>query len=1183
MSFFKFRSSPTVRLVKKIINPPLNTHPPSRPAAAPANAAPVPPAQEQLSSSQINREPSADAEPDLKPSSESMADGSLAEHQTHFALSRIADTEETTMANTKPIASLKSPVKSSINPSSGDISSTGDSSDSSLQWLFTFTDLLHKAPDLEALLETVVTQVYQHFQVDRVLICRFHANDHGVVLAEAVADGFTPSLNEILPAIAFGATTAEQGQRLVTVVHNAAETLLTPYQQQLLERFQVKSSLSIPILLEQSWGVLVVQQCAEPRQWQAVDLSLLHKVATELRLNLQPAEERRRRARRSKQTKILARVIQKIHQPMDVQNVFQTTTQELQQSLQCDRVAVYRFNDDWSGQFVAESVNLQWVPLVNPNVRLVWQDTYLQETQGGRYQNGETLAVDDIYNAGYRDCHIELLEQFQAKAYAIAPIISGNQLWGLLAAYQNNGPRHWEEEEVEFLAQIGYQFGVALQQATYVEALQAQSVQINKIAERERLILKIVNRMRQTFDLNRVFTTTSREVRRFLKADRVAIYKFDPDSNYSSGVTVAEDVEAGFPSVLSLSVTDHCFGERYVEEYQKGRIWMVTDIENSDLQDCFVELLTPFEAKATLVVPLLKGEAVWGLFYIHQCSEPREWQEEEVDFTKQVAAQLNIALQQGEYVAQLQQQSKRLAEAAEQESLINKTVDRIRQSLDLEQAFRVTSREIRNFLNVDRVAIYKFAPESGHSMGVTIAEDVRPGYTSALDVPVTDHCFSEGFAKEYQQGRVCAIADVYNAGLKECYINVLSQFQVRANMAVPLLKGDELWGLFCIHQCSGPRQWQEAEVEFTKRIAAQLNIAIQQGEYVEQLRQQSDQLAAAAKRDKAAKEMLQQEVIQLLSAVRPALEGDLTVRAPVTDNEVGTVADAYNSTLSSLRQIILQVQTASRQVTETSQTSEAAISDLASLAREQFLSLTQALEQIQAMVHSTEAVEANAQEVQIAVQQANRTVLSGDAAIDRTVGEMQEIRGTVAETNKRLKQLSESSQKISKVVNLIRNFTTQTQLLALNASIEATRAGEYGRGFAVVADEVRSLARQSAEAATEIEQLVQDIQGSTAEVSIAMERGIEQVASGTHVVKEARQSFTAIADATAQISELVGGITLSTQNQTQQCQSVTQTMSEVAEIANTTLENSVAISAAIKELLTMAQDLENRSAQFKVH
>ncbi len=870
-----------------------------------------------------------------------------------------------------------------------------------LDALFSLSRRMQQAETLETLLAVTVSEVRELLNVDRVLIYRFEGEYQGVVMAESIVNGYTPSRNEVLPAIAFGAKTRHDYEQLPFVITRANLEQITPHQAQLLERFQVKASLSLQIVLDQQvWGLFVVQQCAYLRNWEEFEINRLRQILQELRLNLQPVEARAHQQQQVEQDKLIAKIIYKIQESVKAKSVFQTTTHEVRQQLKCDRVAVYRFNPDWSGQFVAESVGESWIKLVGLNLETAWSDTHLQETQGGRYRHYETLAIDDIYHANYAPCHLEVLEGFEAKAYAIAPIFEGEKLWGLLAAYQNSGPRHWRTTDVRLLVQVGRQFGLMIQQTEYLDQLQAQSEQLLNLTKRERLVAK--------------------------------------------------------------------------------------------------------------------------------------------------------------------------------------AVDRIRQSLDLQATLKTTVREVRNFLNVDRVAIFKFDLESNYSTGETIAEDVQPGFVSALSKKVVDHCFSEGFAEQYRRGRVFATPDIYQAGLQECYIEVLSQFQVRANLAVPLLKGDALWGLFCIHHCTEAHNWEPAEIEFAKQIASQLNIAIQQGEYVEQLRHQSQQLAEAAEREKTAKEQIQQEVIELLTSVRPALSGDLTVRAPITDTEVGTVADAYNNTLNSLRQIVTQMQRAANQVTQTSEANNVAITQLAVQAQAQLQVLEHAFEQVQTMVSSTQQVEANAQQVEAAVQQANQTVMAGDAAIDRTVDEMEDIRETVVETSKRLQRLSESSQKISRVVSLISSFTTQTQLLALNAAIEATRAGEYGRGFGVVADEVRSLARQSATAATEIEQLVQDIQASTAEVATAMEQGIEQVASGTLVVTEARENLSEIVMATAQISQLVSSITQATQVQTEQCQSVTHTMSQVAAIANKTSHDAAAISGAFKELLATAQDLQSKGEQFKV-
>ncbi|WLT40007.1 methyl-accepting chemotaxis protein [Synechocystis sp. B12] len=202
--------------------------------------------------------------------------------------------------------------------------------------------------------------------------------------------------------------------------------------------------------------------------------------------------------------------------------------------------------------------------------------------------------------------------------------------------------------------------------------------------------------------------------------------------------------------------------------------------------------------------------------------------------------------------------------------------------------------------------------------------------------------------------------------------------------------------------------------------------------------------------------------------------------------------------------------------------------------------------------------------------------------MNRTVDGIVAIRETVAATAKQVKRLGESSQKISKVVNLIGSFADQTNLLALNAAIEAAHAGEEGRGFAVVADEVRSLARQSAEATAEIAQLVATIQAETNEVVNAMEAGTEQVVVGTKLVEETRRSLNQITAVSAQISGLVEAITSAAIEQSQTSESVTQTMALVAQIADKNSSEASGVSATFKELLAVAQSLQEAVKQFKV-
>ncbi|MEH1816575.1 MAG: GAF domain-containing protein [Nostoc sp.] len=1043
---------------------------------------------------------------------------------------------------------------------------------------------MRQAPDLDTLLKITVAQIREKIGCDRALIYQFTSRESGNVLAESRTLGWTPTLGETIPGIIFGLYTNQDYIEAV-VIDDINQIQLTPYQKQLLDKFQIKASLSLPIVVEgKVWGLLVVNNCYSKRQWQEVEISLLSQLTTELIYKFQSFEFQKEQQQRLLAKKSVAKVTDKILRISNVDKLFQTTTQEVRQLLKCDRVGVYRFKPDWSGEFVAESVGNGWIKMVGPDFYMVWEDTHLQDTQGGRYAKGESFVVNDIYQMGHSQCHIDILEQYEMKAYIIAPIFAGEKLWGLLAAYQNSGPRDWQPWEETFVTQIGLQFGVAISQGEYLEQVQMKSEQLAQIVEQEKVFTKIVNRIRQASDVESVFKTTTQEVRQSLQCDRVAVYSFNPDWG---GEFVAESVSTGWTKLVGPDIKT-VLDDTYLQEtkggrYVRGENFIVNNIYEVGLAPCHIEILEQFEAKAYIIVPIFFGDTLWGLLAAYQNSSSREWQSWEVNFLVQTSLQFSLAKSQIDYLELVRVKSEKLAQIAEQEKAVTKISNRIRQSLDVEEIFKTTTQELRQLMRCDRVAVYRFNPNwsgefvaesAGHLWVKLVGPDIKTVWE--------DTHLQETQGGRYAQGENFVVNDIYQVGHSPCHIEVLEQFEAKAYVIVPVFAGEQLWGLLAAYQNSGTRDWEELEVTLLARIGSQLGLALQHTEYLQQVQAQSAKLAEAATREKAAKELLQQRSIQLLKALRPALDGDLTVRAPITEDELGTIADAYNNTLQALRQIVVQVQGAAQQVAQTSSNSEASLAGLTNLAQQQSEEITAALDDIQQMVDSTQAVVANAELVQLAVQKANQTVESGDTAMNLTVKAIQGIRETVAQTSKKIKRLSESSQKISKVVNLIGNFATQTNVLALNAAIEATRAGEYGKGFAVVADEVRSLSRQSAAATIEIEKLVQEIQAETGEVAVAMETGIQQVVEGTNLVSDTRQNLNAIVSATAEISQLIERITAATQKQMAQSVTVTKSMQDVAEIADKTFAESQQIATVFQDLSGMAQELLTTASKFKV-
>ena len=183
----------------------------------------------------------------------------------------------------------------------------------------------------------------------------------------------------------------------------------------------------------------------------------------------------------------------------------------------------------------------------------------------------------------------------------------------------------------------------------------------------------------------------------------------------------------------------------------------------------------------------------------------------------------------------------------QQQEALFRVITKIRESLNLNTIFQSTATEVRQILAADRVGIFRFDPGSGCDDGEFVSESVADGYPSAIAAKVHDHCFGDSYADRYLKGQVYAIDDIYAAGLSQCHIDILSDFHVRANLVVPLLQGDRLWGLLCIHQCAAPRSWQPSEIQFMQQVATHLSVAIQQAELLKTTQQQAEQLQQALK------------------------------------------------------------------------------------------------------------------------------------------------------------------------------------------------------------------------------------------------------------------------------------------------------------------------------------------------
>jgi twitching motility protein PilJ len=331
-----------------------------------------------------------------------------------------------------------------------------------------------------------------------------------------------------------------------------------------------------------------------------------------------------------------------------------------------------------------------------------------------------------------------------------------------------------------------------------------------------------------------------------------------------------------------------------------------------------------------------------------------------------------------------------------------------------------------------------------------------------------------------------------------------------------------------------------------------------------------------------AREKLQRQVIRLLDDVEGASRGDLTVQAEVTADELGAVADAFNLTIQNLREIVSQVKQAAKQVNRNSTDSESFARNNSSDALRMAEELAVTLNSVQLMTESIQRVAENAREAEEVAHTSSLTALKGGESVERTVAGILQIRETVSETARKVKRLAEASQEISKIVAVISQIASRTNLLALNASIQAARAGDAGRGFAIVADEVRQLADRSAKSLKEIEQIVLQIQSETGSVMTAMEEGIQQVIDVTDKSEQSKRALEDIIEVSNRINTLVRSITADTVRQQENSSAVAQVMQSIELTAQETSQESQRVAGSLQSLVSISRDLLTSVERFRL-
>ena len=331
-----------------------------------------------------------------------------------------------------------------------------------------------------------------------------------------------------------------------------------------------------------------------------------------------------------------------------------------------------------------------------------------------------------------------------------------------------------------------------------------------------------------------------------------------------------------------------------------------------------------------------------------------------------------------------------------------------------------------------------------------------------------------------------------------------------------------------------------------------------------------------------AREQLEQEIYTLIEEVANATEGDLTVRANSSSIHLATIADLFNAIIESLKEIAVEAKRSSSKVGSSLKRNEEAILMLAEQAMTEAKETRDSLISVEYMSLSIQTVAENAKEVEQIASDTYQTVVDSSSNMDVTVDTIMALRSTVSETAIRMKTLGESSEKISQAVSFIEEIAFKTNVLAINASAEADRAGEYGQGFIIIAEQVGALAKQSTAATKEIASIANAIQFATQEVSQAMESGNTQVIESARLVEANKKSLNLILEKSQKINQLMESISEATVTQAGTSRKVNNLMEKIALLSETTSKSSREVAQSIVATAEVAAKLESTVAQFKV-
>jgi len=551
--------------------------------------------------------------------------------------------------------------------------------------------------------------------------------------------------------------------------------------------------------------------------------------------------------------------------------------------------------------------------------------------------------------------------------------------------------------------------------------------------------------------------------------------------------------------------------------YTNGEVRATDNIKQTGYTNCHCQILEDFQIKANLVAPIIINNQLISILCVHQCSQPRHWQKFEIDLVRHLAIQLGIALEQASLLNEFQQAQKVLR-------LRDRAIAAASNAIIITDPRAIDNPII--FCNPAFETITGYSPEEaiGQNCRFLQGPDTDPATIEQLRHAVRNSLECQVVLKNYRKDKTPYWSELTISPVRDSFGQVINYIGVQADITL--------------------RKQAEEELRLSQQA-------------------------------------LQSQLLELLINVKEASLGNLTVGAENIVGEAGVVADVFNTIIHNLRQIVNQVKLAASQVNLSLDENSGVIQQLANQALTQAQEINYTLEEVNKINFFIQTVADDARQLSEIAYTTIDTATTTQAAIDNTVQSIFNLQQTVIEKVNKVKRLGEPSQKIALVASLIKQIALQTNLLAINANIEAAWVGKEGRGFSLVAEQIGQLAAQCVEATKEVQQILENMEMETSEVVKTIQIGTREVLQKANMIKDAKHNLGQILELSRQIDDLAQSIMNATVSQTQSSSAIASLMQHLTAASEHTANSSYMVFNSLQQTQQVTLQLEESVGEFK--